>query len=204
MTKTITCEHGTQTIPDFTIAWNGPISKCGCCGRSFTHLNHGSIGAEGGSSTYWYPMDRCSTCGGKYIEHQWTKWCGELAKDSNIKPIVIGFSNNPAIPSIRYTHELQNLDLPKPVDIHLRYWLPKNGFYATKYFRGRFIHQHKGRNRRQHGHKFKPAWLHKVLTDCWPISIDLADNPATLAGMTPNQNHRTYNCTFEYQRVELR
>lgn len=67
------CEHG-AAFDDETISplgWNGPVSRCGCCGCLFGYVDEGSFSLERQWSRTWLPKNRCGQCGGAYVEDEY-------------------------------------------------------------------------------------------------------------------------------------
>ena len=67
------CPHGARlggsNLPN-GIPWNGPVGRCSCCFSVFGYIESGSFSADRGShGRYWYPKDKCGSCGGSYHEH---------------------------------------------------------------------------------------------------------------------------------------
>jgi hypothetical protein len=68
------CIHGRSANDGrFEGQWNAPFSQCSCCGVRFPYIDSGSYGANGGRGRTWQPKDKCSSCGGEYVEWEFKR-----------------------------------------------------------------------------------------------------------------------------------
>ena len=62
------CEHGSDGTIDYNGMWCGGISNCDCCGATILYVDSLS-GGEYTKSRTWQPKNKCSKCGGKYVDY---------------------------------------------------------------------------------------------------------------------------------------